>query len=148
VIVALGFIGSRLSQRARRQIDGELAEKDSSIVTFDDNSIVFRSLSSTVTLEWAHFTEFIETDRLLILRCGTLAGHAIAKRSFESRQATGAYADALEQHLGVRSDSDRRAKQTGRRRSRQFRRLNIVVYILGSLVVAGFVALFLAEALR
>jgi hypothetical protein len=146
-IVALTFLVDRASRQAHRRSDAEVAVSESSIVAADENSVTFRSSIATLTLQWAHFTELVETDRLLILRCGAFAGHPIAKRNLASRQAVGAYADALEQHMSVRDDASR-PKQTGRRRSRQFRRLAIVVWIIGVLMLAGIGALFLGEALR
>jgi hypothetical protein len=148
-IVVLGVIASRLSRRSRRIVDAQIAANKSSIVTADEHGIVFRSPSATVTLQWAHFTELVEIDHLLILRCSAFGGHAIAKRNVESRRAAGAYADALEQVIGCRSDAGVAPTTTvRRRRSRQFRRLNIVVTAISLLVLGGFAALFLAEALR
>jgi hypothetical protein len=141
-IGALTVVVGAFSRRARARSDAELALVESSLVTADANGIVFQSTTATATLRWAHFTELIETDDLLILRCSAGGGHAIAKRNFESRQAASAFAAELGQHVGTRVESATLPPRSGRRRSRLALGASVLVWVVALLMAGLAVAIF------
>jgi hypothetical protein len=91
LVVASGLLRPR-----RRRALKEAAAKGSGTVSVSESGFELESPTAREDYRWEHFIDLVETRQHLILRCSTMAGHVVPKRSFDSRKAAGEFADFVD----------------------------------------------------
>jgi hypothetical protein len=98
VAATIVVLGKRSARRRRREFQ-ELAVVQSGSISLDALGVTFRTESEETRYGWISFLDVVEATKHLYVRRTKSSALIIPKRCFETREAAGRFADAVEQHI-------------------------------------------------
>ncbi|HEY3670787.1 MAG TPA: YcxB family protein [Acidimicrobiia bacterium] len=99
VILATMVALAKVSARRRRSEFQDLAVVQSGRISVEALGLTFRSESEETRYDWVSFVDVVETAKHVYVRRTESSALVIPKRCFESREAAGRFADAVERQI-------------------------------------------------